>query len=55
MLFDKSLYGKKGSFKYFIRFVNETDAFPAPLFMKFPRTNGYTKHFDNNKNKSFSA
>ena len=40
----------KGYFKYFIGYRNETDPFPAPLFIKLPQMNRYTKYFDN-KNK----
>ena len=49
MLFEKCLYGEKHSFKYFIRYINETDTFLAPSFIKFPQRNRYTKYFDNNK------
>ena len=49
MLFDKCLYGEKRSFKYFIRYINETDTFLAPSFIKCPQRNRYTKYFDNNK------
>ena len=49
MLFDKCLYGEKRSFKYFIRYINETDTFLAPSFITFPQRNRYTKYFDNNK------
>ena len=48
MLSEKNSYGKKGSFKYFIGYKNETDPFPAPLCIKLPQMNGYVKYFDNN-------
>ena len=48
MLFHKILYSKWGSIKYFIGYANETDAFPAPLFIKLSHMNRYTKYFDNN-------
>ena len=44
---------KKGSFKYFIEYINETDAFPVPLCIKLPQMNGYVKYFDSN-NKCFN-
>ena len=48
MLPEKDSYGKKGSFKYFIEYINEADAFPVPLCIKRPQMNGYIKYFDNN-------
>ena len=44
----KDSYGKKCSFKYFIGYINETDAFPVPLCIKLPQMNGYVKYFDCN-------
>ena len=44
---------KKGSFKYFIEYINETDAFPVPLYIKLPQMNGCVKYFDSN-NKCFN-
>ena len=35
MFFNESLYGNKGSFKYFIEYRNETDPFPAALCINF--------------------
>ena len=49
MLSKKDSHGKKCLFKYFIGYVNETDAFPVPLYIKLPQINGYAKYFDNNK------
>ena len=41
MLSKKDSHGKKGSFKYFIEYINETDAFPVPLCIKLCQLNGY--------------
>ena len=49
VLSKKYLYGKKGLFKYFIGYINETDTFPVPLCIKLPQMNGYIKYFDSNK------
>ena len=43
------LYGKKDSFKYIIRYINETDSFPVPLIIKLLKMNGYVKYFNDNK------
>ena len=43
----KKSYGK-GSFKYFIRYRHEGNAFPSPLCIKLPQMNAYTKYFDKN-------
>ena len=43
------LYGK-GSFKYFIRYIHEINAFPIPLCIKNPQMNGYVKYSDSNIN-----
>ena len=48
MLPEKDSYDKKGSFKYFIEYINEVDAFPVPLCIKRPQMNGCIKYFDNN-------
>ena len=40
--------GKKTSFKYFIRYRNETDRFSGPLYIRPPKMNGHVKYFDNN-------
>ena len=42
------LYGKKGSFKYFIEYISETNAFPTLLCIKLLQMNGYVKYFDSN-------
>ena len=39
---------KKDSFKYFIGYINKTDAFPTPLWTKLPQMNRYVKYFDSN-------
>ena len=44
---DKRSYGKD-SFKYFIRYRHEGNAFPSPLFIKLPQMNAYGKYFDKN-------
>ena len=48
VLSEKDLYGKKGSFKYFIGYISETSAFPIPLCIKAPQMNWYVKYFDSN-------
>ena len=45
----KNSYGKKCSFKYFIGYINETNAFPIPLYIKLPQLKGYNKYFKDNK------
>lgn len=40
----KDSYRKKGLFKYFIGYINEADAFPAPLCIKIPQMNEYAKY-----------
>ena len=49
MLSKKDSYGKKGSFKYIIGYINKTDAFPVPLCITLPQMNGYVKYFNDNK------
>ena len=48
MLFDKLLYGNKGSFKYYIEYRHNNEALPSLLNIKLLQLTGYTKHFDNN-------
>ena len=48
VLSEKDSYGKKGSFKYFIGYINKTYAFPVPLCIKLPQINAYVKYFDSN-------
>ena len=48
VLSKKDLYRKKSSFKCFVGYINESDAFSAPLCVKLPQTNGYVKYFDSN-------
>ena len=38
----KDSYGKKGAFKYFIGYLNDTVVFPSPLCKKLPQIN---KHY----------
>ena len=38
----------KDSFKYFIGYRYEGNAFPSPLGVKFPQMNAYAKYFDQN-------
>ena len=38
----------KDSFKYFIGYRHEGNAFPSPLFIKLPQMNAYAKYFDKN-------
>ena len=46
-LSDKNPYGKN-SFKYFIGYRHEGNAFLSPLCIKPPQMNAYTKYFDKN-------
>ena len=56
MLFDKTSYGHKGSFKYYIGYRHKNDAFPSQLNIKLPQLPGYSKHFDgDNKCVNFLA
>ena len=43
----KKSYGKD-SFKYFIGYRHEGNAFPSLLCVKLPQMNAYTKYFDKN-------
>ena len=47
MVFDKTSYGNKGFFKYYIGYMHKTEAFPSPLCTKLPQLIGYTKYFNN--------
>ena len=49
VLSKKDSYCKKGSFKYFIGYINEPDSFLVPLCIKLPQMNGYVKYFNDNK------
>ena len=44
----KDSYTKKGSFKYFIGYINETNVFSVSLCIKLPQMNGYVKYVDSN-------
>ena len=46
-LSDKKSYGKD-SFKYFIGYRHEGNAFPTPLCIILPQMNAHTKYFDKN-------
>ena len=46
-LSDKKSY-RKDSFKYFIKYRHEGNAFPSPLCIKPPQMNAYSKCFDKN-------
>ena len=48
VLSSKHSYGNKGSFKYFIGYINNDSTFPIPLCIKIPQINGYVKYFDKN-------
>ena len=45
---DKTSYGNKGSFKYYIGYRHKNEALLSPLNIKLPQLTGYSKHFDNN-------
>ena len=46
ILFDKTSYGNKGSFKHYIGYRHRDGTF-SPLNIKLPQLTGYAKHFDN--------
>ena len=48
VLSSKHSFGNKASFKYFIAYIDIGNAVTAPLCVKLPQMNGYTKYFDNN-------
>ena len=53
MLFDKTSYGNKGLFKYYIGYRHKDGTF-SPLNIKLRQLTGYIKHFDaNNKYINF--
>ena len=45
MLFDKTSYGNKGLFKYYIGYRHKDGTF-SPLNIKLPQLTGYTRHFN---------
>ena len=49
----KEAYGKKNSFKYFIRY-NDNDVI-RPLCVRLPQMTGYARKFDENATMSFKA
>ena len=48
VLSNKQSCGNKGSFKYFIGYINNFNAFPIPLCIEPPQMKGYIKYFDDN-------
>ena len=44
ILFNKTSYGNKGSFKHYIGY-RHTDGNLSPLNIKLPQLSGYAKHF----------
>ena len=46
LLSRKNLYGQKDSFKSFIEYISETNAFPLPLEVNLPQMNRYDKDFN---------
>ena len=48
ILFDKTSYGNRDSFKYYIGYRHKNEALPSPLNTEIPQLTGYTKNFDNN-------
>ena len=46
ILFDKTSYGNRDSFKYYIGYRHKSEALPSPLNTKLPQLTGYTKNFD---------
>ena len=46
VLFDKTSYGNKGSFKHYIGYRHKDGTF-SPLNIKLSQLTGYTKHFNN--------
>ena len=50
VLSSKHWYASKGPFKYFTGYIDETNIFPVPLYIKLLQMNGYVKYFeDSNK------
>ena len=48
MLSNKESFGNKGSYKYFVGYIYESNALPWPSCIKFPQMNAYAKYFDKN-------
>ena len=48
MLFNKTSYGNKGSFKYYIGYMHELEGL-LPLCITLPQSIGHTKCFNDNK------
>ena len=51
----KESYGRKGSLKYFVGYIDDEDDVIRPLCVKFPQMVGYIKNFDGNKTMSFEV
>ena len=48
MLFNKTSYANKGSFKYYIGYMHEVERL-SPLCITLPQSIGHTKYFNDNK------
>ena len=48
MRFDKTSYGNRGSFKYYVGYRHKNEALLSTLNKKIPQLTGRTKHLDNN-------
>ena len=44
---NKIILFDKGSFKYYIRYMYNSEDFPSPLCIKRPHLMGYNKYFNN--------
>ena len=49
VLFDKTSYGNKVLFKYYIGYKHIGRSLTSPLSIKLPQLMGYSKHFNDNK------
>ena len=49
VLSKKDFYGKKGSLKYFVRYISESNKFLIPTYIKSPQVKGYIKYFKDNE------
>ena len=47
MMLDKTSYGNKSFFKYYIGYIHKNKALLSPVNIKLPQLTEYTKHFDN--------
>ena len=46
MMLDKTSYGNKSFFKYYIGYIHKNKALLSPVNIKLPQLTEYTKHFD---------